>query len=263
MIKHFITLSILTIVFASCQKEATDKTAALQSIQNGTNKSTTAAVQVQENSTFNVIDNGDGTFTATLQPDASNGQDVHVEKVYGGQNANENFNFDPELDMTAWTVNGNPIFLRSYLRFVDLAKIPSTSTILSATLYLYGLNSSRPNPQGNSIYPGSPYNQYQSNRCIIEPVGGPWDENTLTWNTQPKVKSEWGQVTIPKSTSQWNYDVVLDDVKGMVARAVKYPLKDYGVRISLADEHTYRNLMFGSSEASDPTRRPKLVVTYQ
>ena len=259
MKKLCIPLTALTIIaFGSCQKEAANPASSLQPTQSALNES----VAEIPSSTFNVVDNGDGTYTATLQPDASNGQDVHVENVYGGPNANENFNSDAELDMTAWTVNGNPIFLRSYLRFVDLAKIPSTSTVLSATLYLYGISSSRPIKQGNSTYPGSPYTPYGTNRCVIEAVDGPWDESTLTWNTQPKARDKF-HVTIPASTSQWNYDVALDDVKAMVTKAVKYPDKDYGVRITLANESFYRNLMFASSEASDPTKRPKLVVVFK
>ncbi len=254
MIKHFLALSILTIAFASCQKEATDKASTLQSIQNGTNKSSASAVQAQENPTFTMVNNGDGTYTATLQPDENNGQDVHVYKSTSDPSvANQNFNTVPELDISAWTYNGSPIYLRVYLRFDDLVKIPSTAQVLSATFYLYGLSSSLVSPQGN----------YGDNRSVIEPVNGPWDESTLTWNTQPPAKPEWGKVTLPASTSQWNYNVALTDVKGMVSRAIKFPDKNYGVRIKLVTEQYYRNLIFGASESTDPTKRPKLVVTYK
>jgi len=250
MNKYFITLTILMVALASCKKDIVNKSFTLQNTQKQSGK----IAQANESSpTFSVVDNGDGTFTATLQPDASNGQDVHVHKNSSIPSvANTNFNGVPELNISAWTVNGAPIFLRAYIRFDDLAKIPSTAHVLSATFYLYGLTSSIVSPQGN----------YGANRSVIEPVDGPWNESTLTWNTQPKVKTEWGQVTLPASTSQWNYDVALDDVKGMIARAVMFPAKNYGVRISLANETYYRNLIFASSESTDPSKRPKLVVTY-
>jgi hypothetical protein len=251
MNKHWIALTILTIVvFTSCKKETTEPASSLQSLQNA---SVNSAIAEQNSPTFTVVDNSDGTHTATLQPDATNGQDVHVYKRNGSPEvANENFNTVPELDISAWTYNGSPIFLRVYLRFDDLAKIPSTAHVLSATLYLYGLSSSITSPQGN----------YGDNRCIIEPATGPWDESTLTWNTQPKASDRF-HVTIPASTSQWNYDVALDDVKAMVTRAVKYPDRNFGVRISLAEESYYQNMVFASSESSDPTKRPKLVVVYE
>jgi hypothetical protein len=256
------SLSALTILilfaFAGCTKQASNTTSSADRLNTGNKADLTTP-----GSTFSVADNGDGTFTATLQPDSSNGEDVHVYKREGSPDiANTNFNDVPELDITAWTVNGAPATLRVFLRFADLSKIPSTAKILSATLYLYGVSNSLVSPQGNSNYPGSPYNQYGSNRCIIESVTGPWEQSTLTWNTQPRV-ADTTNISIPHSTTQWNYNVVLNDVKAIAAKGIKYPDKNYGVRISMATETYYRNMVFSSSEASDPSLRPKLVVVYK
>lgn len=261
MIKHLFTLTMLMIVFASCKKEAIDKASTLQNSQGSANESVLAAIT--QSSIFDVVQNGDGTYTATLQPDDSNGQDAFVAKLNGSpEYATSNNNWQPELDIAAWTVNGSSFFLRSFLRFDDLAKIPSTAKVLSATLYLYGVSSSIASPQGNSTYPGSPYLQYGTNRSIIEPVKGPWDEHTITWNTQPNVNAQ-EQVAIPKSTSLWNYNAVIGNMRGLVSKAVKYPDRNYGVRISLATEMMYRCMVFASSESTDPTKRPKLVVVYK
>lgn len=259
MKKNLAALIILVfIAFAGCTKEAANNTSSANRL-NTVNKTDLAT----SNSTFSVTDNGDGTFTATLQPDLSNGEDVHVYKREGSPEiANTNFNDVPELDISAWTVNGAPATLRVYLRFTDLSKIPSTAKVLSATLYLYGVSNSLVSPQGNSNYPGSPYNVYGSNRCIIGSVTGPWEQSTLTWNTQPGV-ADTAHISIPHSTTQWNYDVVLGDVRAIAAKGIKYPGKNYGIRISMATESFYRNMIFSSSEASDPTLRPKLVVVYQ
>jgi|GEM_PF-2007299 len=249
---------LVLIVFAGCSKEASSNTSSANHLST-VNKTDLAT----SNSTFSVTDNGDGTFTATLQPDSSNGEDVHVYKREGSPEiANTNFNDVPELDISAWTVNGAPATLRVYLRFADLSEIPSTAKVLSATLYLYGVSNSLVSPQGNSNYPGSPYNVYGSNRCIIESVKGPWEQATLTWNTQPGV-ADTAHISIPHSTTQWNYDVVLNNVRAIAAKDIKYPGKNYGIRISMATESYYRNMVFSSSEASDPALRPKLVVVYQ
>jgi hypothetical protein len=259
MKKSLSSLAILALLtFAGCTKESANNNSPADHL-NTVNKTDIAT----SGSTFNVVDNGDGTFTATLQPDASNGEDVHVYKREGSPDiANTNFNDVPELDISAWTVNGAPATLRAYLRFAELSKIPSTAKVLSATLYLYGVSNSLVSPQGNSNYPGSPYNVYGSNSCIIESVTGPWEQSTLTWNTQPGA-ADTVHISIPHSTTQWNYDVVLDNVRTIAAKGIKYPAKNYGIRISLASEVYYRNMVFSSSEASDPALRPKLVVVYQ
>jgi hypothetical protein len=259
MKKSLSTFTILVLItFAGCTKEAGNNASSGNRL-NTSNKTDLAT----PGSTFSVVDNGDGTFTATLQPDSSNGEDVHVYKREGSPDiANTNFNDVPELNAVAWTVNGAPATLRIYLRFADLSKIPSTAKVLSATLYLYGVSNSLVSPQGNSNYPGSPYNTYGSNRCIVESVTGAWEQSTLTWNTQPGV-SDTANISIPHSTTQWNYNVVLNDVKAMTAKGVKYPAKNYGMMISVATESPYRCMVFSSSEASDPSLRPKLVVVYQ
>lgn len=259
MKKCFTVLSTLIIIaFFGCTKETANNVSSVNHLNTG-NKNDL----ITSSSTFNVVDNGDGTFTATLQPDSSNGEDVHVYKRDGSPDiANTNFNDVPELDISAWTVNGAPATLRAYLRFADLSKIPSSARVISATLYLYGVSNSLVGPQGNSNYPGSPYNTYGSNRCVVNSVTGPWEQSTLTWNTQPGV-SDTVQISIPHSTTQWNYNVVFNDVKAMAAKGIKYPDKNYGMRISMATEVYYRNMIFGSSEALDPSLRPKLVVVYK
>ena len=68
------------------------------------------------------------------------------------------------------------------------------------------------------------------------------------------------QVTTPQTTSTWNYDLnvsVTNMVQDMISEN-----KRYGFALKFVIDDIYRSIVLGSSEASDPTKRPKLIVTY-
>lgn len=188
-----------------------------------------------------------------LRPNTQNGQDAYVDHLDSDpETGNHNQNYVPELPINKWTVNGDPISTRSYLRFDSLVLIPTNAKLISATLYLYGLSRSLNTPQGNQ----------GDNTCLLQRVvSSNWLESTITWNNQPSTTTT-NQVIIPASTSQWNYNVALDVtklVKGMVAN----PASNYGFGIKLATEEIYRSIVFASSEAADHGLRPTLIVKYQ
>ncbi len=74
--------------------------------------------------------------------------------------------------------------------------------------------------------------------------------------------TELDEALIPASTKQWNYNVTVD-VTQMVKRMVANPSKNYGFKMRLVTEDTYRSMVFASSEYSDSTKRPKLTVRYK
>lgn len=199
----------------------------------------------------------------TLRPGPNSGQDANVLYFEGHTDQmNANFNYQNELETVAWTDGGYNVIRRSLIRFDSLAKVPTTATVVSAELYLYGLNTSVEAPQGNSYCPGSPYNGYADNTCYVERiVGGLWYENTVTWNNQPLV-TEKNRAVVSPSTSQWSYDVAVDVTK-LAQPIVQNPQKNYGFRINLQSETIYRSMLFYTSEANDKSKRPKLVVIYQ
>lgn len=197
-----------------------------------------------------------GVTKLVLRPCAEDGQDVYVDKL--GSLPAGNQNYVPELPINNWT-NGAPLNTRSFIRFDKLALIPTSVTVVSAKLYLYGLSSSLNTPQGNSWYPGAP-NGYQKNDCYVQQVLGPWDETTLTYDNQPATSVE-NQGYLAASTSQWNYNAVVD-VTALVQKMVAEPSTNYGFGIRLVNESIYRSVVFGSSEAPRDVR-PRLVVKYQ
>lgn len=86
-----------------------------------------------------------------------------------------------------------------------------------------------------------------------------WDENTVTWNTQPAVTTAH-QVMIPGFAR--SKDKVID-VTQLLQDMSDDRLNSYGFCLSLAREGYPGNAMyFASSDNSNAALRPKLVVTY-
>ncbi len=168
-----------------------------------------------------------------------------------------------ELYVAAWTFSSAGCSTGQYhtlIKFAGLDGLPANATILSAKLSLYGVSTAPASPQGNSYYPGSPYNPSGTNEVLIKRITGIWDESTVSGNTEPAVTSQ-NQAEIPASTSQWNYNVVDLDVTNLVKDI--QATANYGFLLQMKTETYYRSMNFASSDNADATKRPKLVVTYQ
>lgn len=205
-----------------------------------------------------------GNYQLILRPDSTTGQDSYVSKVLDDSaDGFVNLNFAHELIMSRWQFEQfgyDSATQRGYLRFDSLAKIPTTATVISATLYLYGEDpdSSISFPIGNSYYAGS-FNP--TNPVVLEAVtGGTWQQKTITWNNAPAASSAI-QDTIPASTTQYNYNVSVD-VTNLVKPMVSSPSTNYGFMLRLITENVAREMQFSACEAYDSTKRPMIVVNY-
>jgi hypothetical protein len=209
--------------------------------------------------------------TVTIQPGPTDGEDARLTAVQNCDasspiiNAgNNNAPSYPDMPIVAWTNNANGCATmqhRAFIRFTELNNIPKNATIISAKLTLYGASSSESMPEGNSYYPGSPYNSSGTNECWLKQVTGSWSEGLITWNNQPTV-TETNRAAIPASTSKWNFDAPNIDVTEMVKDMVNND-KNYGFCIMLQNETYYRAVAFASSDNTNAAKRPKLVVVYQ
>jgi hypothetical protein len=205
----------------------------------------------------------DSTFvekTLTARPGPSDGQDTRVEKVDGLSTGDHSVEATaPELTIAWWTHNGGIARNRSYIKFPSLSTIASTSQIVSAKLSLYGGASYASAPQGNSMYPGTPHSN-PDNSFYVRRVTSAWEEGTMTYNTQPSTTLE-NQVAVGASNLRYNYNVEID-----VTQLVKdmHTAGNYqGFAMLLQDENIYKNMIFYSSEHSDASKRPQLVVVYK
>jgi len=248
-------LALSAIVFSACQKDVN----ALKPINSAPSTDEVSNVSDEVTSEFDALL---GCTRLTLRPGPQKGQDTWIDyKPDDPSYANGNAGLATQMKVLAWTIGGAPVYSRSLIRFDDLANIPAGKKIVSAKLFLYGPSSSPVYlPQGNSTYPGSPYEV--SNTTLVQKVTSPWDENIVTWKTQPTITTI-GQEKITASTSQWNYDVKVDVTSLIKTMLVNDGGTNYGFRLRLADESAYRSMGFYTSEASDRTKRPKLVVTYK
>ncbi len=207
------------------------------------------------------------TTTVVFKPGAVVGKDAPIMKFDNDciatpdtvTTAYMNYGSEETLWMKDWTWNAvgcSGGTFRSLLCFTELSTIPSNAVILSAVLRLYGVSSDR-----NTSYPGSPVG-YKENSVVVQQITSPWDENTVTWNTQPSTTAT-NQFVIPQSTSQydWNYSNSSAELVAMVQSMVSG--NNYGFMLRLQTEQHYRNMVFASSNHPDSLLHPELEVTYK
>ena len=209
--------------------------------------------------------------TVTFKPNAAKGKDALLATTNGctpngEMNPPEFNNYSADICFRAWAwtlynVGCNERIYRSLLSFEELSTIPPQAEILSAELKLFGLPYVDYLP-GNSCYPGSPY--YFTNESCIQRVTSTWNENTVTWNTQPTTTTV-NQILIPKTTSQWNWNFTnnSDNLRAMIQDMVSNPNTNHGFMFKLQDETIYRAINFVSSDHENPALWPELTVTYK
>jgi hypothetical protein len=246
-------LFVIPVFFIACKKE------------NATSPSANSIISddITDADAAGVYKTTSGRTKLVLQPGSADGQDSWVESYEDDASyADHNFATAYQLRSSVWTINGGKIYSRSLIKFPGLAQISSSSQIVEAKLFLYGLDPNDPYlPQGNSYYPGSPYNDYGPNDVYVQGVTSAWDQNTVTWNNKPSSTPKEESV-IPASTKQWNYNPSVD-VTNLVKQMVKQPLNNNGFMLILHDETIYHSMGFYSSDAGKPQKRPKLVVVYR
>ncbi|QHT67741.1 DNRLRE domain-containing protein [Rhodocytophaga rosea] len=182
----------------------------------------------------------------TLQPDSKVGKDAYIHEYM----PDRNFGNDSKLPASAWTYDGTPGILRGLIAF-NLTVIPPDAVISEATLSLYH-STDRANPLHSTL--SGP------NTTFIQRIVSPWQENTVTWDNQPKVTSQH-QVVLPVS-SRANQDYLSIAVTKLVQEMFRNPKANYGFMIRLQTESYYRALMFSSSDNIDPALHPRLTIHY-
>ena len=188
--------------------------------------------------------------TLEYQPDGANGVDAGLFSCVDCGYSTRNFGNIKEFSAIA-TTNAGSSNARALIRF-DLSNIPDGAIITSATLSLYYAHS-----DGN----GDHRYQWGSNSCKLQRVTSPWDEHTVTWNTQPSVSST-NQVILPASTTE-TQDYPDINVTKLIQDIIADQSKNYGMMLRLQTEEIYRQLIFASSDHPDATKHPKLVVKYK
>jgi len=186
--------------------------------------------------------------TVTLSP----ASDAAIGYHDGANTAGNNYGTAPQLAAFAIPATAQPGGLnvnRGLIKF-DLSSIPGNAIISDAKLDLYAYgpigtyNGHTGSGSGNSFY--------------LERVTTAWNETTVTWNNQPTTNL-LSYVSLPGTTMP-TQDYLNTDVTGLIQNM--FSSFNNGFLLRLAGENATNIIAFCSKDHPDPSKRPKLRVTY-
>ena len=163
----------------------------------------------------------------------------------GVETYNDDFNYG-ELNFFAVGVTPTPNTLRAFIKF-DLDSIPQDAVITNAEFGVYYFE-----PWGGS---GSAY-------VDIYEVTGNWQEDQITWNGMPSVGNEY--VTKYYINSEIHVNSFINmNITDSCQSWLDQSKINYGIMLRYQNEVSKEfALKFYSSEYSDDSKRPKLVIQY-
>jgi hypothetical protein len=183
-----------------------------------------------------------------LQPGHSTGKDSEISDYASNQNTN--YGNYGVIASYIWS-NGTVYREKALLQF-DFSSIPAGAIITGAYLDLYA------SPPGNTFGSVTQSMNGTNNASYLRRILEPWDENTVTWNNQPK-DTNINQVILPTSTSgSQNYLNI--DVTQLVNDMTLNG--NYGFMIEPVSTQPNNSMLFNSSDYSDTTLSPKLTINY-
>ncbi|MEW6772888.1 MAG: DNRLRE domain-containing protein [Bacteroidota bacterium] len=137
---------------------------------------------------------------------------------------------------------------RGLLHF-DLSNIPTGAVITSAEIDLYSI-----------VNMGSyPAHSGTNNNAYIKRVTSPWTEYSVTWNNQPSTTSS-NQVILTGTNNQYQ-DYLGINVLNLVNDIINSG-NNYGFMLGLVNETATNLLSFCSKDYSNPSKRPRLRISY-
>jgi MoxR-like ATPase len=161
---------------------------------------------------------------------------------------NNNYGSIEDIHLYAWTQSGKLNVNRVAIEF-DLSSIPTDAKIHQALLSLYFNSTSRYN------------NSHQGdNAFYIQRIISPWQENTITWNTQPQATTI-NQVSVPTTTCG-NQNLTKINVTNLVQDLIKDRQNSFGFLLKLQNETPYKILLLASNQHQNIDLRPQLEVNY-
>lgn len=197
---------------------------------------------------------GDLNRVIVIQPGPEKGKDAMVsnlepEKNFGGHKYFE-ATFLSEPVLTVMRSNRSLIFF-------NLDTLPKSAVIKKVVMQLsYDLPIPFPSTYVTDTYPAAGIVWYGG---VLQQVVEPWEENSVTWNTQPKT-TEANQVFVPPFIRNVNFIDV--DVTRLFVSPLANPLPNHGMLFRLWPTEHFPGFRFASSDFAEPKMRPRLMIYY-
>ena len=188
-----------------------------------------------------------------LQPGPGDGKDALISNLQPDKNFGDHKYFEATfLSEPVLTVMRSN---RSLIAF-DMGSLPESAIIQKVILHLtfdlpipFDSIYMRPDPStGAAIY-----------GAVLQQIIEPWDEHSITWNTQPKT-TEFNQVFIYPFIR--NSNMIEVDVTGLFVNPDASMLPNYGMLFRLWPKDEFPGFRFASSDYAEPSMRPKLSIFY-
>ncbi|MCK9398783.1 MAG: DNRLRE domain-containing protein [Bacteroidales bacterium] len=193
---------------------------------------------------FSFLKNADSQTTVVLQPGPES-KDAQLWTIM----PNNNYGNSPKFVCSGWTHYGEPGVNRSLIDF-DLSVIPENAVITDAKLSFYFV----------CLEP-TYFGHTGNNEAYLQLITETWEEDSVTWNTQP-MTTEADQLYLPPSTDPYQ-DYTDIDVTALIGKLYAEPDDYHGLMLKLLNEYPYNCLLFASSDYNDTIEfRPKLEITY-
>ena len=194
---------------------------------------------------LNIVVFSQNTKTLVMQLGPA-GKDAYINSAY--QHQNTCFGDRRAIISCAYTFQGNYGIGRSMLQF-DLSAIPLNAVIVSAKLDLM-------------FDPGNDFGiQNGDNATYLQRITSDWDENTVTWNTQPTFTT-LNQVLLPTSTDIYQ-DYKDIDVTALIKDILLPGNENFGFLMNMIGTDPYKSMIFASGDNPDGALWPRLNVTYE
>jgi hypothetical protein len=197
---------------------------------------------------------GNQLKTLILQPGPEKGKDAMISNLEPDKNFGAYKYFEAtflsESVLTVMRSNRSLIFF-------DLDTLPKSAFIKKVTLRLsYDL----PIPFDSSYLTDSvSATAFLWYGGVLQQIIEPWEENKVTWNTQPKT-IETNQVYIAPFIRNVNFIEV--DVTKLFVPPAASALPNYGMLFRLWPVDKFPGFRFGSSDFTEPGMRPKIIIDY-
>jgi hypothetical protein len=198
-----------------------------------------------------------GSVTTTqimyFQPGPEDGRDAMISDLEPGKNFGAHKYFEAtymtESVLTVMRTNKSLIFF-------NLNALPKSAVIKKVMLKLFY---DIPIPWDSTIFFAPNLTTLVKACGIFQQVIEPWEENSITWNNQPKT-TEVNQVYLFPFIKNANFIEV--DITGLIVIPATNALPNNGILFKLYPNERFKGFRFASSDYPEATMRPKLSVQY-